>query len=325
MRPWGTDGGDEFMRNRSQAIQRLLPFISLALLFVVLSIASPYFLTATNLSSVIRQTAVINIMALGMTLVIVSGGIDLSVGSILAFSGVIGTMTMVGTGSVPLGIGVGIVCGTLWGCANGLMISMLRIPPFIVTLGTLGIVRGLTLVISGGLPVVGLPKEHGFLGEGTIGPAPFVLVVLVGCAVLTHFALHGTKLGRYTYAIGSNEAAAVYAGIPVARYKVAIYAICGLLTGLAGMIETSRLMTGQPTAGVSYELQVIAAVVIGGGSLTGGAGTVIGTLIGAFIMGLLSNGSDLLGVNPYWQQVIIGAIIILAVALDEARKRRFST
>ncbi|MCY4598275.1 MAG: ABC transporter permease, partial [Bryobacterales bacterium] len=309
----------------SQAIQRLLPFISLALLFVVLSIASPYFLTATNLSSVIRQTAVINIMALGMTLVIVSGGIDLSVGSILAFSGVIGTMTMVGTGSVPLGIGVGIVCGTLWGCANGLMISMLRIPPFIVTLGTLGIVRGLTLVISGGLPVVGLPKEHGFLGEGTIGPAPFVLVVLVGCAVLTHFALHGTKLGRYTYAIGSNEAAAVYAGIPVVRYKVAIYAICGLLTGLAGMIETSRLMTGQPTAGVSYELQVIAAVVIGGGSLTGGAGTVIGTLIGAFIMGLLSNGSDLLGVNPYWQQVIIGAIIILAVALDEARKRRFST
>lgn len=313
------------MRTRSQTLQKLLPFISLALLFAVLSVASPYFLTGTNLASVIRQTAVINIMALGMTLVIVSGGIDLSVGSILAFAGVLGTMTMVETGSVPLGILAGVLCGALWGCANGLMIASLRIPPFIVTLGTLGIVRGLTLVISGGLPVVGLPKEHGFLGEGTIGPAPFVLVVLVLCAVITHFALHGTKLGRYTYAIGSNESAAVYAGIPVARYKVAIYAICGLLSGLAGMIETSRLMTGQPTAGVSYELQVIAAVVIGGGSLTGGEGTVIGTLIGAFIMGLLSNGSDLLGVNPYWQQVIIGAIIILAVALDEARKRRFAT
>ena len=313
------------MRNRSQTVQKLLPFISLALLFVVLSIASPYFLTGTNLASVIRQTAVINIMALGMTLVIVSGGIDLSVGSILACSGVLGTMTMVETGSVPAGILAGVLCGTLWGCANGLMIATLRIPPFIVTLGTLGIVRGLTLVISGGLPVVGLPKEHGFLGEGTIGPAPFVLVVLILCAVITHFALHGTKLGRYTYSIGSNEAAAVYAGIPVARFKVAIYAICGLLSGLAGMIETSRLMTGQPTAGVSYELQVIAAVVIGGGSLTGGEGTVIGTLIGAFIMGLLSNGSDLLGVNPYWQQVIIGAIIILAVALDGARKRRFAT
>lgn len=313
------------MHTRSQTLQKLLPFISLALLFAVLSIASPYFLTGTNLASVIRQTAVINIMALGMTLVIVSGGIDLSVGSILAFAGVLGTMTMVETGSVPLGILAGVACGALWGCANGLMIASLRIPPFIVTLGTLGIVRGLTLVISGGLPVVGLPKEHGFLGEGTIGPAPFVLVVLILCAVITHFALHGTKLGRYTYAIGSNESAAVYAGIPVARYKVAIYAICGLLSGLAGMIETSRLMTGQPTAGVSYELQVIAAVVIGGGSLTGGEGTVIGTLIGAFIMGLLSNGSDLLGVNPYWQQVIIGAIIILAVALDEARKRRFAT
>ena len=313
------------MRIGTGIFQKFLPFISLALLFVVLSIASPYFLTATNLASVIRQTAVINIMALGMTLVIVSGGIDLSVGSVLAFSGVIGTMTMVNGGSVPLGIAAGIAGGTLWGCANGLMISKLRLPPFIVTLGTLGIVRGLTLVISGGLPVVGLPKEHSFLGEGTIGPAPFVLLILVVCAILTHFAMGSTKLGRYTYAIGSNEAAAVYAGIPVARYKVAIYAICGMLTGMAGMIETSRLMTGQPTAGVSYELQVIAAVVIGGGSLTGGEGTVIGTLIGAFIMGLLSNGSDLLGVNPYWQQVIIGAVIILAVALDEARKRRFST
>ena len=292
---------------------------------MILSIASPYFLTATNISSVIRQTVVINIMALGMTLVIVSGGIDLSVGSILAFSGVVGTMTMVSTDSVMLGILAGIVSGALWGCANGLMIARMRIPPFIVTLGTLGIVRGLTLVISGGLPVVGLPKEHGFLGEGTVGPAPFVLVVLVACVIVAHFVLHSTKLGRYTYAIGSNEAAAVYAGIPVGRFKVAIYAICGLLTGLAGMIETSRLMTGQPTAGVTYELQVIAAVVIGGGSLTGGEGTVIGTLIGAFIMGLLSNGSDLLGINPYWQQVIIGAIIILAVALDVARKRRFAS
>lgn len=313
------------MRFGTGILQKFLPFISLALLFVVLSIASPYFLSTTNLASVIRQTAVINIMALGMTLVIVSGGIDLSVGSVLAFSGVIGTMTMVSGGSVPLGIAAGIAGGTLWGCANGLMISKLRLPPFIVTLGTLGIVRGLTLVISRGLPVVGLPKEHSFLGEGSIGPAPFVLLILVACAIVTHFAMRSTKLGRYTYAIGSNEAAAVYAGIPVARYKVAIYGICGMLTGLAGMIETSRLMTGQPTAGVSYELQVIAAVVIGGGSLTGGEGTVIGTLIGAFIMGLLSNGSDLLGVNPYWQQVIIGAVIILAVALDEARKRRFST
>jgi ribose transport system permease protein len=306
-------------------LQRLLPFFSLIALFVILSIASPYFLTATNLSSVVRQTAVINIMALGMTLVIVSGGIDLSVGSILAFAGVMGTLTMVSTSSVLLGIATGVFFGLLWGIANGVMITSLQIPPFIVTLGTLGIVRGLTLVVTNGLPVVGLPKEHSYLGEGTVGPVPFVLVVLIVCAVIMHVVLHSTKLGRYTYAIGSNEEAAIYAGIPVARYKIAIYGIAGMLTGLAAMIETSRLMTGQPTAGVTYELQVIAAVVIGGGSLTGGEGTVIGTLIGAFIMGLLSNGSDLLGVNPYWQQAIIGSIIIMAVALDAARKRRFAT
>lgn len=313
------------MKIQSGMLQRLLPFFSLIALFVILSIASPYFLTATNLSSVVRQTAVINIMALGMTLVIVSGGIDLSVGSILAFAGVMGTLTMVSNGSVLFGIAAGVFFGLLWGVANGVMITGLKIPPFIVTLGTLGIVRGLTLVVTNGLPVVGLPKEHSYLGEGTVGPVPFVLVVLIVCAVIMHVVLHSTKLGRYTYAIGSNEEAAIYAGIPVARYKIAIYGIAGMLTGLAAMIETSRLMTGQPTAGVSYELQVIAAVVIGGGSLTGGEGTVIGTLIGAFIMGLLSNGSDLLGVNPYWQQAIIGSIIIMAVALDAARKRRYAT
>ena len=207
---------------------------------------------------------------------------------------------------------------------NGFLTVWLKIPPFIVTLGSLGIARGLTLIISGGLPVSGLPRELTFLGDGTVFGVPFVLLVLLVCAVITHVVLHSTKLGRYTYAIGSNKAAAVYAGIPVGPYTVAVYAISGLLTGLAAMIETSRLMTGQPTAGQSYELQVIAAVVIGGGSLTGGEGSVIGTLIGAFIMGLLSNGSDLLGINPYLQQAIIGAIIILAVALDEARKRKFS-
>ncbi len=310
---------------RRRMLQKLLPFFSLIGLFVVLSIASPYFLTAVNLSSVVRQTAVINIMALGMTLVIVSGGIDLSVGAILAFSGVVGSMAMVAGDSVWIGVLVGILCGLGWGAFNGVLTVWLKMPPFIVTLGALGIARGLTLIISGGLPVSGLPKELSFLGDGTVFGIPFVLIVLLICAVITHITLHSTKLGRYTYAIGSNKEAAIYAGIPVGAYTVAVYAISGLLTGLAAMIETSRLMTGQPTAGQAYELQVIAAVVIGGGSLTGGEGSVIGTLIGAFIMGLLANGSDLLGINPYLQQAIIGGVIILAVALDEARKRKFAT
>ena len=271
-----------------------------------------------------RQTAVINIMALGMTLIIVSGGIDLSVGAILAFSGVLGSMAMVSGDSVLIGIVAALACGLGWGFLNGLFTTWLEIPPFIVTLGTLGIARGLTLIISGGLPVTNLPKDLAFLGEGAIAGVPVALIILIVCAAITHVILHQTKLGRYTYAIGSNPHAAVYAGIPVKAYTIAVYAISGMLCGLASMIEASRLMTGQPTAGVGYELQVIAAVVIGGGSLTGGEGSVIGTLIGAFIMGLLANGSDLLGINPYLQQAIIGGIIILAVALDEARKRRFA-
>lgn len=305
-----------------KSLQKLLPFLTLILLFVALVIASPHFLTATNLSSVVRQTAVINIMALGMTIVIISGGIDLSVGSILGLSGIAGTMAMAHGASIAAGIAIGILTGLVCGMLNGIMITRLRIAPFIVTLGTLGIYRGVALIISNGLPVNKLPQGFSFLGEGNILGIPFVLWLLVLCAVAVHFLLEHTRLGRYAFAIGSSTAAAIYAGIPVSFYTTAVYAIGGLLTGLAGMIEASRLMTGQPTAGFGYELQAIAAVVIGGGSLRGGEGSVVGTLVGAFIMGLLSNGSDLLGISNYVQQVVIGSVIILAVAVDELRKRR---
>jgi ribose transport system permease protein len=305
-------------------IQRLLPFLTLIALFIALSIASPNFLTSTNLSSVVRQTAVINIMALGMTLVIISGGIDLSVGSILALAGLLGTRAMERHAGIPAGLLIGILMGTLCGFANGTMITLLRINPFIVTLGTMGIYRGLALIVSNGLPVHDIPPSFSYLGEGNLLGVPFVLWILLVCALAMHVLLEHTRLGRYAFAIGSNPDAAFYAGVPVAFDTMAVYAIAGLLTGLAGMIEASRLMTGQPTGGQGYELQAIAAVVIGGGSLRGGEGSVLGTLIGAFIMGLLSNGSDLLGANPYWQQVIIGAVIILAVSFDELRKRRMA-
>jgi ribose transport system permease protein len=303
-------------------LQRLLPFLSLIVLFVALTIASPNFFTSTNLSSVVRQTAVINIMALGMTMIMITGGIDLSVGAILAMGGVVGTMAMEKGFSIPTGVLVGSITGLGCGLANGLMITQLRVQPFIVTLGTLGIFRGTTLIITNGLPVHQIPQQFSYMGEGNLLGVPFVLWILVACAIVTHILLEHTRLGRYTFAIGSNREAAVYAGIPVTFHTTAVYAIGGMLTGLAGMIEASRLMTGQPTAGQGYELQAIAAVVIGGGSLQGGEGSVMGTLVGAFIMGLLSNGSDLLGVSPYLQQAIIGAVIILAVTLDEVRKRR---
>lgn len=305
-------------------IERLLPFLSLILLFVGLAIASPHFLTSTNLSSVVRQTAVINIMSLGMTIIIIAGGIDLSVGAILAMAGVLGTMALQAGMPIPVGVVIGIVTGLFWGAINGLLTTRLRINPFIVTLGTLGIVRGLTLIVTNGLPVHRVPREFSFLGEGNLFGVPFVLWVLVICALLTHVILEHTRLGRYSFAIGSNPDAAVYTGVPVVFHTTAVYALGGMLTGLAGMIEASRLMTGQPAAGNGYELQAIAAVVIGGGSLHGGEGSVIGTLIGAFIMGLLSNGSDLLGVSPYLQQAIIGAVIILAVSVDEFRKRKLA-
>ncbi len=275
-------------------IQRLLPFFTLVALFIILSIASPNFLTSTNLSSVVRQTAVINIMALGMTVIIIAGGIDLSVGSILALAGLLGAMTMEKHG-IGWGIVAGMLVGMLCGFANGLMITSLRISPFIVTLGTMGIYRGFALIISKGLPVHEIPPSFSYLGEGTLLGVPFVLWILLLCAVVTHIILEHTRHGRYAFSIGSNPDAAFYAGVPVKFHTIVVYAGAGLLTGLSGMIEVSRLMTGQPTGGQGYELTAIAAVVIGGGSLRGGEGSVLGTLVGAFIMGLLANGSDSAG------------------------------
>ncbi len=303
-------------------IQRLLPFFTLIALFIGLSMASPNFLTSTNLSSVVRQTAVINIMALGMTLIIISGGIDLSVGSILALAGLLGTKTMEQHAGIPTGMLIGLPTGAFCGFANGVMITSLRINPFIVTLGTMGIFRGLALIISKACRSTKFPRPSRTW-------AKVLCWVFRSCCGFFCFAPSPCtccwSIRGWDATLSPSAAIPmrpIYAGVPVRFHTIAVYSIAGLLTGLAGMIEASRLMTGQPTGGQGYELQAIAAVVIGGGSLRGGEGSVLGTLMGAFIMGLLSNGSDLLGTNPYWQQVIIGAVIILAVSVDELRKRR---
>src|SRR5258708_3569537 len=245
------------MAGEPTMIQRLLPFLSLIILFVALSIASPHFLTETNLSSVVRQTAVINIMALGMTMIIIAGGIDLSVGAILAMGGLLGTMSMEKGASIPLGVAIGVLTGLVCGLLNGVLTTRLRIAPFIVTLGTLGIFRGVTLMISNGLPVHKIPPAFSFLGEGNFLGAPFVLWLLVGCALLTHLTLEHTRLGRYAFAIGSNTDAAGYAGIAVAFHTTAVCAIGGMLTGLPGMIEPPRLITSHPTPTHLYDPQTI--------------------------------------------------------------------
>src|SRR5437763_6896551 len=218
-------------------MQRLLPLLSLIVLFVALAIASPHFLTSTNLASVVRQTAVINIMSLGMTVIIIAGGIDLSVGAILGMGGVLGTMALSRGMSIPAGVAIGVATGLAWGTFNGVLTTRLRIAPFIVTLGTLGIIRGVTLIITNGLPVHQIPRSFSFLGEGTVLGVPFVLWILVACAGLTHVILEHTRLRPYAFAIGSNPAAAGYAAVPVSFFTPAFYAYHGILTCLAAMIE----------------------------------------------------------------------------------------
>jgi ribose transport system permease protein len=307
----------------SEWIKRFLPFVGLIALCVVIAALEPKFLSAGNLAGVARQTAVITIMATGMTMVMVSGGIDLSVGSVMALASVLGAMAMASGAPVMVGILLAVAAGVACGVINGGAVATLKIPPFIVTLGAMGIYRGMALLITDGKAVVGLPTGFGYLAEGNLFgliPVPMVIVVVVALAI--HFLLLNTKLGRYCYAIGSNIEAARYAGVRVSRYQILFYAILGALTGLAGAIESARLVTGQPTAGEGYELRVIAAVVIGGGSLNGGQGSVVGTIIGALIMGVLANGANLLGISSFAQQVVIGAVIVLAVTFDEFQRRR---
>jgi ribose transport system permease protein len=310
----------------SDWIKRFIPFASLIALCVIIAVLQPKFLSTGNLGSVARQTAVITIMAMGMTMVMVSGGIDLSVGSIMALAGVVGAFALAGGAPAMVGIAASIAAGAVCGAANGAAITTLRIPPFIVTLGAMGIYRGIVLLITDGKAVVGLPTKFGYLAEGNLlGLIPVPLLIVVAVALAIHFLLSRTRLGRYCYAIGSNVEAARYAGVRVARCQIIFYLILGGLAGLAGAIEAARLVTGQPTAGEGYELRVIAAVVIGGGSLSGGQGTVTGTIIGALIMGVLANGANLLGIPAFTQQIIIGAIIILAVTFDEFQRRRLET
>jgi len=310
----------------SDWIKRFLPFASLIALCVVIAALEPKFLSSGNLAGVARQTAVITIIAMGMTVVMVAGGIDLSVGSVMALAGVVGAFAMTNGALVLEGIAAAVAAGAACGLANGVTIAALRIPPFIVTLGAMGVYRGVALLITDGKAVVGLPQSFGYLAEGNLFglvPVPLLLVVLV--ALATHFLLSSTRAGRYCYAIGSNVEAARYAGVRVSRYQIMFYVFLGALAGLAGAIESARLVTGQPTAGEGYELRVIAAVVIGGGSLSGGQGSVVGTIIGSLIMGVLSNGANLLGISSFTQQIVIGAVIVLAVTFDEFQRRRLET
>jgi len=291
-------------------------------LIVVLWILTPHFLTVSNLLNVAQQATIIAIIAVGMTFVIITGGIDLSVGSVLAFAGVVMASALHSGVPFPLALLIGLGVGLLSGVVNGLLITIGRLPPFIATLGMMSVARGAALMFTEGRPISGFSESFRSIATGEILRIPAPVVIMIVVYLIAHFVLKRTKLGRYTYAIGGNEEAALLSGINVRLNKTMVYGIAGVLSGLAAILLTARLNSAQPIAGMSYELDAIAATVIGGTSLLGGEGTVLGTLIGALIMAVLRNGLNLLSVSSFFQQVVIGSVIIFAVLIDMALKRR---
>ncbi len=279
------------------------------------------FLNWTNLSQVIRALSFTAIMVVGQSVVIITGGIDLGVGSMLGLTGVVVAWLLTQQVSIPVAILVALLTGLLGGYANGLLITKMKLPPFIVTLGMMSIARGLAFAITGGETIRSLPKEFLEIGQGEIFGIPLPVLVMVLFAIAIGILLKSTKWGRYTYAIGGNEEAAHFSGINVNLVKILVYSLCGLSAGIAGVLFTSRFGVGQSTAGLGYELDVVAAAVIGGISLSGGRGTIMGAIVGAVLMGILRNGLVLLNVSAYWQQVAIGLVIVVAVVMDRKTKR----
>jgi ribose/xylose/arabinose/galactoside ABC-type transport system permease subunit len=312
----------------SRLIRQLLPFASLLLIFIALSILAPdRFLTLDNLLNVLRRSSVNAIIAVGMTAIIISGGIDLSVGSMMALAGMAGAWAMqkisgdtLTLNSMIIGTVVGVVVGILCGLLNGAVINALNLPPFIVTLGTMSIFRGIAYVMNDGIPY-NVP-EYNYLGNGQFAGMPVSIVIAVVIVLIAILILRYTPIGRYTYAIGSNREAAFHAGINVGKNLTWIYTLAGLLVGIAAMIGTSRTVSAQPTASLGLELDIVAAVVIGGASLNGGRGTIVGTIIGTLLISFLRNGCTLLGISTNVQLIVIGAIIVVAVAVDQIARKK---
>ena len=296
--------------------------LAVIVLSAILTVSSEAFLTSANLFSVMRSFSLTAIMAVGMTMVIITGGIDLSVGSIMGLAGLLTAMMIQGGLPVNLAVAGGLLTGGGLGLANGLMITKLGLPPFIATLGMLSMARGAMYWITHGWPVT-LSVKHPFLalGQGYVGPVPVPVIVMLLIMMVASIFLSCTSNGRYIYAVGCNEQASRFSGIRVDGIKILVYTISGLCCAVSGLILLARMVSAQPMAGLGYELPVIAAAVIGGTSLSGGAGTILGTLMGAALMGILQNGMVLVGIDSYAQQAITGAVIIVAVTLDQWRKR----
>ena len=319
-------------------LRKMAALAGLILLVIFFSVTNEFFFTSNNIMTVGLQTSTIALIGIGATCVILTGGIDLSTGSVVALSGVAAAMIVNAGVPVPLGMVLGILVGGICGLVNGILVTQMKLPPFIATLGMMMVARGLALYVTNAAPVSGMPESFAALGNGALfkiveeGPnglpkvvfagIPYPVIIMVFITVLFTFALTKLKVGRYIYAIGSNEEAARLSGIKTNVVKIYAYVASGLLSGLTGVILASRLVTAQPNGGVAYELDAIASAVVGGTSLMGGVGTIPGTLIGSFIIGVLRNGLNMNGVSSFVQMIVIGLVIIVAVSLDQLRQSK---
>lgn len=314
-------------------VKKFQSLIALVVLCIALSLLTDKFFTAANGVNVLRQVSVNVCIATGMTLVVLTGGIDLSVGSVLAFCGAITAGLLKNGIAIPsadlfigftiLGAILGaIIIGALMGWFNGLMITTFKVPPFVATLAMLTIARGFTMLYTAGHPISNLGNDFAYIGAGSFIGIPVPVWIAAAVVAAAAFITNKTKLGRYIYAIGGNETAAKLSGIRISKVKITVYMLCAVLAAVGGIIVTSRLDSAQPNAGTSYELDAIAAVVIGGTSLNGGKGSIWGTVIGAVIIGVLNNGLVLLNVSPFWQQVVKGGVILLAVVIDKIGEKK---
>lgn len=302
---------------------RLESIVVLVGLAAIMAILSPFFLSVSNFMNILLATSTIGVLAIAATFVLSSGGLDLSLGSVLGLSGVVGAAVAVNLGMpTPIAVLATIGAGALAGLVNGWVITRGFVPAFIVTLGMLGIARGLALVISDGRVIYGLPDWMLFLGQGRPFGIPMPVIILIIVAIIMHVVLAYTRYGRHTLAIGDNENAARTAGINVEFHRLTLYALSGALAGLAGLLFATRINSGDPTAGITYELTAITAAIIGGTNLFGGRGSILGTMIGALIMGVLQNGLNLLAVQSYYQQMAIGGVLVLAVFIDQFQQRQ---
>lgn len=319
-------------------LRKMAALAGLILLVIFFSVTNDYFFTSNNIMTVGLQTSTIALIGIGATCVILTGGIDLSTGSVVALSGVAAAMIVNAGVPVPIGMVLGILVGGGCGLTNGILVTQMKLPPFIATLGMMMVARGLALYVTNAAPVSGMPESFAVLGNGALfkiveeGPnglpkivfagIPYPVIIMLFITVLFTFALTKLKVGRYIYAIGSNEEAARLSGIKTNIVKIYAYVASGLLSGLTGVILASRLVTAQPNGGVAYELDAIASAVVGGTSLMGGVGTIPGTLIGSFIIGVLRNGLNMNGVSSFVQMIVIGLVIIVAVSLDQLRQSK---